>query len=254
MAGQMQGKVAFVTGAGAGMGRASSLAFAKEGAKVIVTDIDVDGGNETVKLIKQAGGEAVFVKVDVAHSAEIQTGVNKAVEIFGRLDYAHNNVGLYDACRGDIVELTEEVWDRTTSVNLKSMWLGMKYEIPLMLRTGGGAIVNTSSGAGLKGVPLNPLYSTHKHGVIGLTRSAALAYAKKGIRINCVCAGITATPTMLKNLEHNKELAAALPRMVPQGAIGRPEEIAAAVVWLCSDAASHVVGHTMVVDGGEVIQ
>jgi NAD(P)-dependent dehydrogenase (short-subunit alcohol dehydrogenase family) len=254
MAGQVEGKVALVTAAAQGLGRASALAFAREGARVVVTtSTNIEGGHETVDLIKKANGEAIFVRADASIASEVEFAVNKAVEVYGRLDYAHNNVGVFEACMGDLTELSEEVWDRATSVNLKSVWLSMKYEIPVMRRNPGGSIVNTSSVAGLKGVPMNPFYCAHKHGILGLTKAAALAYIKEGIRINCICAGWTNTPALMKLLDKNAELAAAIPQMVPRGTMATSEEVARAVVWLCSDAASYVVGHAMVLDGGESV-
>ena len=250
MVGKFQGKVALVTGGSSGMGRATALAFAREGAKVIIADKDVKGGEETVRMIKQVGGEATFVKTDVSKAAEVEALVNKTIETYGRLDYAFNNAGI-GGSGVSAADCTEESWDRTINANLKSMWLCLKYEILWMSKHGSGAIVNTSSVVGLKGTPDDTDYIVSKTGVIGLTKSAALAYAKAGIRVNAVCPGMTDTP-MLKQkgesyfLTRNERAKQA----VPLGRIGAPEEIAEAVVWLCSDAASYVTGITMPVDGG----
>jgi NAD(P)-dependent dehydrogenase (short-subunit alcohol dehydrogenase family) len=255
MVAKMQGKVALVTGAGSGIGRAAALAFANEGAKVIVNDIAIEGGKETVDLIKQAKGEATFVKADVTRAVEVKVMTNKAIEKYGRLDYAFNNAGVAGYMVG-VVEYSEEDWDRVLSINLKSVWLCMKYEIPHMLKHG-GAIVNASSTMGLVGGvlghALNPAYVASKHGVVGLSKQAALEYATKRVRINAVCPGYTDTP-MNKTAGEDKNAARDLRRRVnsiePIRRMGTPEEVAGVVIWLCSDAASFVIGHAMPVDGG----
>lgn len=253
MAGQFDGKVALVTGAGSGIGRASAMAFAQEGATVVVADIVVEGGEETVKLIKDAGGEASFVKADVSQATEVEAMVNKAVETYGRLDYAHNNAGI-EGAMSSTVDCTEETWDSTININLKGVWLCMKYEIPQMLKQGGGAIVNTSSIAGLVGSAGLPAYVASKHGVAGLTKTAAVEYSKEGIRVNAVCPGAIRTPMIERILEENPEMGEMMDSMHPIGRLGESEEIAKAVVWLCSDAASFVTGLPMAVDGGMVAQ
>jgi len=250
---QFDGKVALVTGAASGIGRASALAFAREGAKTVVADILVEGGEETVRLIKEAGGEALFVKTDVSKAAEVEALIQKVVDIYGRLDYAHNNAGI-EGTMAPTADCTEENWDRTININLKGIWLCMKYEIPQMLKQGGGAIVNTASVAGLVGFQGLPAYCASKGGVIQLTRAAALEYAEAGIRVNAVCPGVIRTPMVQRILSIQPEMEAALTTMEPVGRMGEPEEIAEAVVWLCSDAASFVTGHPMVVDGGLVAQ
>lgn len=252
MAGQFQGKVALVTGGSSGIGRAAALAFAREGAKVVIAaDKNIAGGKKTVQMIQQAGGEAAFVKTDVSKEAEVAALVKKTVELYSRLDYAFNNAGLtagYGA--GDLTELTEEQWDTVINVNLKGVWLCMKYEIPYMTEHGGGAIVNTSSLAGLRALSRNPLYTASKHGVTGLTKAAAVAHAKAGIRINAVCPGLTLTPRLLKHVGRDFLDAAAREERIPLGRLGNMEEVAEAVIWLCSDAASFVNGHCLAVDGG----
>lgn len=251
MAVQLQGKVALVTGGSSGIGRASSIAFAREGAKVVIAaDKNIEGGEETIQLIKEAKGEATFVKTDVTKAAEVEAMVNKTIELYGRLDYAHNNAGQFGDW-GFLTELTEEQWNLIINVNLKSVWLSMKYEILYMAKHGGGAIVNTSSGAGLHGSPGQSFYTAAKHGVIGLSKTAALEYAKAGIRVNVICPGPTLTPRVLKHIASDPKVEAGFQARIPLGRLCNPEEIAEAVVWLCSDAASFVTGHVMVLDGGQ---
>lgn len=248
---KFEGKVALVTGAASGIGRASALAFAREGAKTVVADILVEGGEETVRIIKEAGGDALFVRTDVSKAGEVETLIQKIVETYGRLDYAHNNAGIAGA-DAPTADCTEENWDHTIAINLKGVWLCMKYEIPQMLNLGGGAIVNTASTAGLVGLEGSPAYCASKGGVVQLTRAAALDYAKAGIRVNAVCPGVIRTP-MVEPLV-GTEAEAGLIAMEPIGRMGKPEEVAEAVVWLCSDAASFVTGIAMPVDGGLVAQ
>ena len=249
MAGQFEGKAALVTGAGSGIGRASALAFAREGAKVVVADIAVEGGEETVRLIQAAGGEAYFVKADVAQASQVEVLVDKAVTAYGRLDYAHNNAGVLGS-RASTADCTEEEWDRIIAINLKGIWLCMRSEIPQMLEQGGGAIVNTASAAGLFGIRGYPAYAASKHGVAGLTKVAALDYVRAGIRVNAVCPGFIETPLVAGLTAEGSQRDAP----VPIGRLGKPEEVAAAVLWLCSDAASYVTGHMMVVDGAMTAQ
>jgi NAD(P)-dependent dehydrogenase (short-subunit alcohol dehydrogenase family) len=213
----------------------------------------VEGGKETVDLIKQAGGEALFVKADVSQAAEVEAMVNKAVETYGRLDCAFNNAGTEGAI-AQTDEYTEENWERVIAINLKGVWLCMKHEIPQMLTHGSGAIVNTASALGLVGITKQPAYVASKHGVVGLTKTAALEYAKLGIRVNALCPGAINTPMLDRALSTQPQLAESVTSMEPVGRLGKPEEIAEAVVWLCSDAASFVTGHAMSVDGGWVAQ
>ena len=253
MAGRLSGKVALVTGASSGIGRASALAFAREGAKVVVSDVNVDGGQETVRLIKGNSGEAIFVKTDVSQAAEVEALIRQTVAAYGRLDCAHNNAGVEGALV-TTAEYTEEEWDRVLSINLKGAWLCLKYEIALMLSQRGGSIVNTASGLGLVGLAMYPAYVASKHGVIGLTKTAALECAKSGIRVNAICPGVIQTPMIDRVLTRHPQLAELLTATEPVGRLGKPEEIAEAAVWLCSDAASFVTGHAMAVDGGYLAQ
>ncbi|HEV8711622.1 MAG TPA: SDR family oxidoreductase [Candidatus Binatia bacterium] len=249
MASLVAGKVALVTGGGSGIGRASALTFAREGAKVVVADVAVEGGEETVRLIQQRGGEAIFVKADVSRAAEVAALVARAVQTYGRLDCAHNNAGIEGAA-ATIVDYAEDAWERVIAINLKGVWLCMKYEIPYMLKQGGGAVVNTASTAGLVGYRGGSAYVASKHGVVGLTKTAALEYAKAGVRVNAVCPGAIDTPMMGRLTGHRPQRAERMAAAEPVGRMGQPEEIAEAVVWLCSEAASFVTGHAMAVDGG----
>ncbi len=253
MPGTLDGKVALVTGAASGIGRATALTFAKEGAKLIIADMNEDGGQQTVHMITENGGEATFVQSDTSHAAEVEAMISKAVEIYGRLDCAHNNAGVGGG-RTTITDCTEEDWNRVISINLTGVWLCMKYEIPEMLKTGGGAIVNTASIMGLIANGFNPAYMASKHGVVGLTKSAALSYATAGVRVNAVCPGYIRTPMVEGSPWYDEEREAELISRHPIGRLGKPEEIAETVVWLCSDAASFVTGHAMTVDGGYVAQ
>ena len=251
--GNFAGKVVFVTGAGGGIGRATALAFAGEGASVVVADVSEQGNRETARMIEEAGGRALAVRCDVSRAEDVKTALDQTIQTFGRLDAAFNNAGVEQLPKATI-DITEEEWNRIMSIDLRGVFLCMKYEIPLMLKQGGGAIVNTSSGAGVKGFKDQAAYVAAKHGVVGLTRAAALDYASQNIRINAVCPGIVDTPMMDRfgggtPEGKEKELAGAAVAE-PIGRAGKPEEIAAAVLWLCSDAASFVVGAAIVVDGG----
>lgn len=245
MPGTLDNKVALVTGAASGIGRATALTFAREGAKLIIADMNEEGGNQTVHMITENGGEASFVQVDVTSAAQIEAMIAKTVETYGRLDCAHNNAGTLGTPFIPMTDCTEAEWDQIMNINLKGVWLCMKYEIPQMLQQGGGAIVNTASGAGLVGSAAFPIYDASKHGVVGLTKSAALQYAKQDIRVNCVCPGVIRTPMAQQGIDANSQFEESAITRNPSGRFGKPEEIVEAVVWLCSDAASFVTGHAM---------
>jgi NAD(P)-dependent dehydrogenase (short-subunit alcohol dehydrogenase family) len=249
MAQRMDGKVALVTGGASGIGRAAVLDFVAQGASVVVADVDTEGGDETARLVKEQGGEGLFVHTDVSRTDDVEAVVARAVEAFGGLDYAFNCA----ATAGEMAptaDCTEANWDRTVLTNLKGVWLCLKAEIAHMLANGGGAIVNASSVAGLIGFPGLPAYSASKGGVIQLTRSAALEYASAGIRVNAVCPGATETPMLQGLIDKHPGLDAGLLALQPLGRIGRPEEVAHAAVWLCSDDSSFVTGQVLPVDGG----
>ena len=249
----LKGKVALVTGGSSGIGRATALVFTREGAKVVIGDIGEEGGNETVKIIKETGGDAIFVKTDVAKADQVQSMVDETIRVYGQLDFAFNNAGVEQVI-STLADCTEEEWNRVINTNLKGVWLCMKYEIPAMLEQSKGAIVNTSSVGGLTGGSLNSIYSAAKHGVIGLTKSAALEYSAAGIRVNAVCPGMTRTPFVNALTGGNEEIESAIIDMHPIGRMAEPMEIAEAVVWLCSEEASFITGHTLSVDGGWVAQ
>jgi NAD(P)-dependent dehydrogenase (short-subunit alcohol dehydrogenase family) len=251
MAGQLAGKATLVTGGGSGIGKASALAFAREGARVVVADVNAAGGEETVRLIQDTGGEAAFVRADVSQAGPVEAMVQHAVSVYGGLDCAFNNAGVSGG-RGLIHEYSEDDWDRVTGINLKGVWLCMKYEIIQMLAQGSGAIVNTASVMGLVGGSRSPAYGASKHGVVGLTRTAAVAYAQSGIRVNAVCPGYIRTPLIEQGALTDPGGEERIIARHPVGRLGTPEEVAETVVWLCSDAASFVTGHAMAVDGGYV--
>jgi NAD(P)-dependent dehydrogenase (short-subunit alcohol dehydrogenase family) len=244
-------KVVIVTGGGSGIGRASALAFGRAGASVAVADVDVSGGEETAQLIHQAGGQAIFVRTDVSGTLQVEQLVNYTVDKFGQLDCAFNNAGINEE-HGTVVDCTEELWERTFSINLKGIWLCLKYEIPQMLKHGGGAIVNTASIVGLSSARNVPAYVASKYGVIGLTRATARDFGKQGIRVNAVCPGTIRTPMYVRRLGDDPVVDARLAEESVMGRLGTAEDIADVVVWLCTDAARFVNGHSLLADGGDL--
>ncbi|HMG26118.1 MAG TPA: glucose 1-dehydrogenase [Acidimicrobiia bacterium] len=249
----LDGRAALVTGGGSGLGRASAIALAHAGATVTVVDVDEQGGKETAALVfEEVGGDADFVRADVTRPDEVEAMVDKAIARWGHLDCALNNAGTTGAS-APTADYTLDDWNRTIALNLTGVFLCLKYEIPAMLERG-GAIVNIASGAGLVGFAGLPAYVASKHGVVGLTRAAAMEYASQGIRINAICPGSTRTPMLEGFIGGDPQVERMMTRAVPLGRLGRPDEIAEAVVWLCSDAASFVVGHALAVDGGSVMR
>lgn len=252
MAGSFDGRVAIVTGGSAGIGRAAAMCFSREGASVVVVDI-TEEGDKTASSIVEGGGKAIFVKTDVSRPEDVHAMVEKTVQEYGRLDCAFNNAGI-EGETAATAACSEENFDRVIAVNLKGVWLCMKYEIPKMLHYGKGAIVNVSSVAGLVGFGGLPAYCASKGGVIQLTKSAALEYADKGIRVNAICPGGIKTRMLDRLMERDHKFRESIVGMHPMGRLGTPEEVAELAVWLCSDAASFITGYPIAVDGGLVAQ
>jgi NAD(P)-dependent dehydrogenase (short-subunit alcohol dehydrogenase family) len=250
---RLQGKVAIITGAGSGIGRATALLFAREGARVVVADYAAEGGEETVRLIKEAGGEATFVKVDVSKAADAQKMVQAAIDSYGKLDILYNNAGI-EGPWAPTEDVAEEDWDRVLSINLKGVFLGSKYAIPEMLKQGGGVIINTASVAGLIAVTNMPAYCASKGGVVLLTKAMALENAAKRIRINCICPGAIRTPMFGRLTLDKVATEKAFCDGHPIGRCGTPEEIAYPALYLASDESSFITGTALVVDGGWTAQ
>ena len=249
---QFAGKVALITGGNAGIGRAAALEFAKHGAKVVVSGRREKEGHDVIAEIKALGGEAIFVKTDVSKESDVKVMIAQTLATFGRLDFAFNNAGVEQTLT-PLPDQTEETYDQIMNVNVKGVWLSLKHEIPAMLKTGGGAVVNNASVAGLLGLATAPVYVASKHAVIGLTKSVALEYAKQNIRVNAVAPGAIET-RMLRDFATAPEVRQMLESAQPMGRIGQPQEIASTVVWLCSDGASFITGQILPVDGGYTAQ
>jgi len=259
MAGLLQNKVALITGGGGGIGRATSLIFAREGAKIVISDMSVKGGEETVKMIKQAGGEAYFIKTDVRIENDVKGLIANIADTYGRLDCAFNNAGVFRNAEMNeqndrITKITETQWDFVINTNMKGVWLCMKHELPLMVKQGKGAIVNSSSLNGLFSFPSGPAYAASKSAIISLTKTAALEHATDGIRVNAICPGSIDTPMndpfKPKTKADEQGWVNMIKAMIPLGRWGYPSEVGEVVAWLCSDAASYITGIAMPIDGG----
>ena len=243
------GKVALVTGASCGVGRAAALAFGRAGACVVVADSSVDGGHATAAMIVENGGKALFVQVNVTKANEVEALIDKAVAYYGKIDCAFNNAGVEEG-HLQLADGDDAMFDRIMNVNVKGTWLCMKYELRQMLKQGGGTIVNTASVAGLTGAPTQAVYAASKHAVVGLTKTAAAEYAKSNIRVNSVCPGIVKTAMLMRALDNDPERDARLKNVHPIGRMAEPAEVANAALWLSSEHASFVTGHQLAVDGG----
>jgi NAD(P)-dependent dehydrogenase (short-subunit alcohol dehydrogenase family) len=246
-------RVAFVTGGSSGIGRATALALGQQRARVVVASRGVEAGEETAREIQHKGGEALFVCCDVSRPEDVQGAIDRVLDVYGRLDIAVNSAGIFEFT-GPTAECSEEDWDRTLDTNLKGVWSSMRAEIPPMVGQGQGAIVNVAGAFGLIGFPGVPAYVAAKHGVVGLTKAAALEYAKTGVRINAICPGVTHTPMVERATGHDAEVEAQFAAQMPIGRVASAEEVAAAVLWMCSDDASFLHGHPLALDGGWVVQ
>jgi NAD(P)-dependent dehydrogenase (short-subunit alcohol dehydrogenase family) len=250
---EFQGKVVIVTGGTSGIGRAAALAYAREGASVVVAGRRAAEGEETVRLVRAQGGEGTFVTTDVSKAAQVKNLVEQTMHKFGRLDFAFNNAGIEQEPT-PFLEQEEETYDRVMNINVKGVWLSMKYEVPAMLKTRGGSIVNTSSSLGVVAMPGIEIYAASKHAVIGLTKSAAVEFGKQGIRINAVLPAAIETDMLQRFVGDNAEMRAQMAAKHPIGRVGKAEEIAEAAIWLSSSKASFVTGHSLLVDGGFTAQ
>lgn len=250
----LEGKVAIVTGGNSGIGMATVLLFAAQGAKTVVSARREEEGEQVVAQIKAAGGEAIFIKTDVSRASDVKALIDQTVSHYGTIDVLFNNAGITGNGASSVVDVDEEEWDQVININLKGVWLGMKYAIPVMLKNGGGSIVNMSSIYGVTSSHFQmPAYTASKHGVIGLTKSAARDYAKEDIRVNTICPGFVHTSMIDTGLEDQPELAKKILDLHPIGRLGTVDEIAEAVLWLASDKSSFVTGHSLVADGGATL-
>ncbi|NBX69327.1 MAG: SDR family oxidoreductase [Proteobacteria bacterium] len=242
-------KVCFITGASSGIGQATAIAFARLGGNVVCIDTDAEKGKETLAKIHQVQSEGLFIQCNVSQTEEVEKAINETVKTFGKIDIAFNNAGV-EGRQANITDSTEENWDHVLGINLKGVWLCMKNELRQMLKQGHGTIVNCASIAGQIGFQDMGSYVASKHGVIGLTRTAALEFAKSNIRVNAICPGVIQTPMIDRYIGKNPELRADLLQAIPLSRFGEPDEIASAVVWLCSEGASYMTGQTLTIDGG----
>jgi NAD(P)-dependent dehydrogenase (short-subunit alcohol dehydrogenase family) len=249
MPNRLKDKIALITGGSSGIGRAAAQLFAREGAKVVIADIDAEGAEVTRRSIRDAGAEAHFVRTDISRAADVEALIGRVIEIHGRLDCAYNNAGILSEM-GSVVDCTEATWNHVLETNLKGTWLCMKHEIQQMLQQGKGAIVNTTATSGLKGGPYRCAYSASKAGIISLTKGAALECAEYGLRINAICPSHTRAPMLAQFFEQRPEIEAEFIAQAPMGRIAAPEEVVEGALWLCSDASSFVTGHVLAMDGG----